>query len=142
MVIQTVLSKNLERNLFSLKKKNHLTKVHKHLGFSAKQFRQLKYSFLKKTLLVFWQYGHSTLSKVFSSFKRFVVCFQEKRNMEEEAVSGAFVVLQLIQCGVGYGLSSFCVKTALMTLIRKNQVCIVCILGIFLYNYSQKYSQC
>lgn len=56
--------------------------------------------------------------------------------MEEEAVSGAFVVLQLIQCGVGYGLSSFCVKTALMTLIRKNQVCIVCILGIFLYNYS------
>lgn len=84
-------------------------------GLFYKIVQAIKIVSLKENAL--WYFGSVVTPKVFLSFKRCVVCFQENRNMEEEQI----VVPQLIQCGVGYGLSSFCVKRALMPLIRKNR---------------------
>lgn len=52
--------------------------------------------------------------------------------MGEETVNHSFVVLESIQCGVGYGLSSLCIKPALTPLITKNQVYVACVLGILI----------
>lgn len=57
MVIQTVLSKNLERNLFSLKKKKSFDQGSQTFGLFCKIVQAIKILFLKKNpfgILAIW----------------------------------------------------------------------------------------